>query len=312
MKIKQKNFKKILPKLKMKDSIFNEKVINEKNESQSISLIDEKILTIYLNKQEILSAMTICDYPEYLAVGFLFNQNMISSLSEIKEVEFNEDLSVVVVRTSKATLFETNNKKRIKTSGCAMGTIFGEMFEKISPLSSEKLNTFSLKKIKGIVKEINQTPSLYLEAGAIHGSVLCDRKSMLAYMEDVGRHNAVDKVSGFIVMEAVDPTDKFLYTTGRLTTEMVLKTVSMGIPLLVSRSGFTKSAVELARKFKLPIGLHFNIVRGKSLTGASTLTDNDRNFFSKLSIQNYPFKSTNTHKSVTPKSTYHCEIEFSC
>ena len=251
MKIKQKKFKKILPKLKMKDSIFNEQVINEKNESQSISLIDEKILTIYLNTQEILSAMTICDYPVYLAVGFLFNQNMISSLSEINKVEFNEDLSVVVVRTNKATLFETNNKKRIKTSGCAMGTIFGEMFEKISPLSSEKLHTFSLKKITEIVKEINQTPSLYLEAGAIHGSVLCDSKSILVYMEDVGRHNAVDKVSGFIVMEAVDPTDKFLYTTGRLTTEMVLKTVSMGIPLLVSRSGFTKSAVELARKFNL-------------------------------------------------------------
>ena len=251
MKIKQKNFKMILPKLKMQDSIFNEQVINEKNESQSISIIDEKILTIYLNKQEILSAMTICDYPEYLAVGFLFNQKMINSLNEIKEVEFNKDLSVVVVRTSKTTPFETNNKKRIKTSGCAMGTIFGEMFEKISPLSSEKLNTFSLKKITGIVKEINQTPSLYLEAGAIHGSVLCDSESILVYMEDVGRHNAVDKVSGFIVMEFVDPKDKFLYTTGRLTTEMVLKTVSMGIPLLVSRSGFTKSAVELARKFNL-------------------------------------------------------------
>ena len=251
MKIKQKNFKMILPKLKMKDLIFSEKVINENKESQNIALIDEKILTIYLNKQEILSAMTICDYPEYLAVGFLFNQNMISSLSEITEVEFNEDLSVVVVRTSKTTPFETNNQKRIKTSGCAMGTIFGEMFEKISPLSSEKLNTFSLKKIKGIVKEINQTPSLYLEAGAIHGSVLCDSEGLLVYMEDVGRHNAVDKVSGFIVMEAVDPTDKFLYTTGRLTTEMVLKTVSMGVPLLISRSGFTKSAVELARKFNL-------------------------------------------------------------
>ena len=251
MKNKQKNFKIILPKLKMKDLIFNQQVINEKNESQSISLIDEKILTIYLNKQEILSAMTVCDYPEYLAVGFLFNQKMISSLSEVKEVEFNEDLSVVVVRTDKTTSFETNNKKRIKTSGCAMGTIFGEMFEKISPLSSNKLHMFSLKKITGIIKEINQTPSLYLEAGAIHGSVLCDSECVLAYMEDVGRHNAVDKVSGFIVMEAVDPTDKFLYTTGRLTTEMVLKTVSMGIPLLVSRSGFTKSAVELARKFNL-------------------------------------------------------------
>ena len=251
MKIKQKKFPKVLPERKMKELIFQEKVVNERNETQDISLIDEKILTIYLNNNEILTAMTICDYPEYLAVGFLFNQNMITSLSDLKEVEFNEDLSVVVVRTNKITPFETQNKKRIKTSGCAMGTIFGEMFEKLVPLSSKKLETFSLGAIKAIIKEINQTKSLYLEAGAIHGSVLCDRESILVYMEDVGRHNAVDKVSGFIVMECIDPTDKFLYTTGRLTTEMVLKTVSMGIPLLVSRSGFTKSAVELAKKFNL-------------------------------------------------------------
>ena len=251
MKIKQKKFPKVLPEIKMKGLIFKEKVVNERNETQDISLIDEKILTIYLNNNEILTAMTICDYPEYLAVGFLFNQNMITSLSDLQEVEFNEDLSVVVVRTNKITPFETQNKKRIKTSGCAMGTIFGEMFEKLVPLSSKKLETFSLGAIKAIIKEINQTKSLYLEAGAIHGSVLCDKESILVYMEDVGRHNAVDKVSGFIVMECIDPADKFLYTTGRLTTEMVLKTVSMGIPLLVSRSGFTKSAVELAKKFNL-------------------------------------------------------------
>ena len=251
MKIKQKRFLKVLPERKMKDLIFQEKVVNERNEIQDISLIDEKILTIYLNKNEILTAMTICDYPEYLAVGFLFNQNMITSLSDLQEVEFNEDLSVVVVRTNKITPFETQNKKRIKTSGCAMGTIFGEMFEKLVPLSSKNLKTFSLSAIRAIIKDINQTKSLYLEAGAIHGSVLCDRESILVYMEDVGRHNAVDKVSGFIVMECIDPADKFLYTTGRLTTEMVLKTVSMGIPLLVSRSGFTKSAVELAKKFNL-------------------------------------------------------------
>ena len=251
MNIKQKKFPKVLPERKMKDLIFQEKVVNERNETQDISLIDEKILTIYLNNNEILTAMTICDYPEYLAVGFLFNQNMITSLSDLQEVEFNEDLSVVVVRTNKITPFETQNKKRIKTSGCAMGTIFGEMFEKLVPLSSKKLKTFSLSAIRAIIKDINQTKSLYLEAGAIHGSVLCDRESILVYMEDVGRHNAVDKVSGFIVMECIDPADKFLYTTGRLTTEMVLKTVSMGIPLLISRSGFTKSAVELAKKFNL-------------------------------------------------------------
>ena len=267
MKIKQKKIERILPEEKMKDMIFSEKVFNEKNEIQNISLIDEKILTIYLNKQEILSAMTICDYPEYLAVGFLFNQNMISSLSELKEVEFNEDLSVVVVRTNKITPFEVNNKKRIKTSGCAMGTIFGEMFEKLSPLSSEILITFSLNKIRGIIKEINQAKSLYLEAGAIHGCVLCDGKSILVYMEDVGRHNAVDKVSGYIVVEGIDPADKFLYTTGRLTTEMVLKTVSMGIPLLISRSGFTKSAVELARKFNLTMVGRFKGYRFMCVSG---------------------------------------------
>ena len=241
----------ILPKNRMDGLIFDERVFNEKNEAQSISLIDEKILTIYLNSEEILTAMTICDYPEYLAVGFLFNQNMINSASELKNVEFNEDLSVVVVRTNKTTLFETQKKKRIKTSGCAMGTIFGEMFDKLLPLPTNKLKTFSLNAIRRIVKEINQTKSLYLEAGAIHGSILCDTKDILVYMEDVGRHNAVDKVSGYMVLEGVDPADKFLYTTGRLTTEMVLKTVSMRIPLLISRSGFTKSAVELAKKFNL-------------------------------------------------------------
>ena len=157
----------------------------------------------------------------------------------------------IILKTCTSVNLVTQNKKRIKTSGCAMGTIFGEMFEKLVPLSSKKFETFSLSAIRALIKDINQTKSLYLEAGAIHGSVLCDKESILVYMEDVGRHNAVDKVSGFIVMECIDPADKFLYTTGRLTTEMVLKTVSMGIPLLVSRSGFTKSAVELAKKFNL-------------------------------------------------------------
>ena len=155
MKNKQKKFLKVLPERKMKDLIFQEKVVNERNEIQDISLIDEKILTIYLNNNEILTAMTICDYPEYLAVGFLFNQNMITSLSDLQEVEFNEDLSVVVVRTNKITPFETQNKKRIKTSGCAMGTIFGEMFENLVPLSSKKLETFSLSAIRAIIKDIN-------------------------------------------------------------------------------------------------------------------------------------------------------------
>ena len=241
----------ILPERKMNELIYEEKVFTEKNEIQNVSLIDEKIVTIYLNSEEILTVMTICDYPEYLAVGFLYNQNLISSAEDLKEVEFNEELSVVVVRTKNVTPFEINNKKRIKTSGCAMGTVFGEMFDNLVPIVSDNSSAFELNALQNLIKEINQTRSLYLEAGAIHGSVLCDRESILVYMEDVGRHNAVDKISGFIVMEHIDPEDKFLYTTGRLTTEMVLKTVSMRIPLLISRSGFTKSAVKLARQFNL-------------------------------------------------------------
>ena len=241
----------ILPERKMNELIYEEKVFTEKNEIQNVSLIDEKIVTIYLNSEEILTVMTICDYPEYLAVGFLYNQNLINSAEDLKEVEFNEELSVVVVRTKNVTPFEINNKKRIKTSGCAMGTVFGEMFDNLVPIDSDNSSAFELNALQNLIKEINQTRSLYLEAGAIHGSVLCDRESMLVYMEDVGRHNAVDKISGFIVMEHIDPEDKFLYTTGRLTTEMVLKTVSMRIPLLISRSGFTKSAVKLARQFNL-------------------------------------------------------------
>ena len=241
----------ILPERKMNELIYEEKVFTEKNEIQNVSLIDEKIVTIYLNSEEILTVMTICDYPEYLAVGFLYNQNLINSAEDLKEVEFNEELSVVVVRTKNVTPFEINNKKRIKTSGCAMGTVFGEMFDNLVPIVSDNSSAFELNALQNLIKEINQTRSLYLEAGAIHGSVLCDRESILVYMEDVGRHNAVDKISGFIVMEHIDPEDKFLYTTGRLTTEMVLKTVSMRISLLISRSGFTKSAVKLARQFNL-------------------------------------------------------------
>ena len=235
-----------IPKLVSKVRVFN-----EENKVKYINLIDEKILTIYLNSQEVLTALTVCDYPEYLAVGFLFNQNIISSKAEIKEVEFNEELSAVVVRTYKQTFFEAQNVKKIKTSGCAMGTVFGDMYNKIKPIPKQNLKKYSINDIRALVKEIIGLPSLYLEAGAIHGSVLCERDRILVYMEDVGRHNAIDKISGWIVQEEIDPTDKILYTTGRLTSEMVLKAISMGVPIIVSRSGFTKSAVHLARKFNL-------------------------------------------------------------
>ncbi|WP_439522133.1 formate dehydrogenase accessory sulfurtransferase FdhD [Marivita sp.] len=215
-----------------------------------ISVVEERPLTIFLNAQEIVTAMTIGDYPEYLAVGFLRNQGMLLADDVVTKVEYDEDLEVVVVRTKRQTSYEEKVKKKTRTSGCAVGTVFGDMMEGLDKvvLPRTELRTSWLYKL---AHQINTTPSLYLEAGAIHGTVLCQQDRPLVYMEDVGRHNAVDKIAGWMFQEGVSAGDKMLYTTGRLTSEMVIKTALMGIPVLASRSGFTAWGVEIARQVGL-------------------------------------------------------------
>ena len=216
------------------------------------SVTVERALTIFLNAQEIVTAMTINDYPEYLALGYLLNQNMLAVDDVVTGVDYDEELSVVVVRTERATDYEQKLKKRVQTSGCAQGTVFGDLMEVIETarLPDAELRTSWLY---ALTNKINTTPSLYLEAGAIHGCVLARQDKPLVYMEDVGRHNAVDKIAGFMFKHRVPADDKIFYTTGRLTSEMVIKTVRMGIPILVSRSGFTAWGVELARKANLTL-----------------------------------------------------------
>jgi FdhD protein len=216
------------------------------------SVTVERALTIYLNAQEIVTAMTINDYPEYLAIGFLLNQNMLMPDDVVTGVDYDDDLSVAVVRTERQTDYEEKMRKRTQTSGCAQGTTFGDLME---ALEDVKLPDAELRTswLYALTHEINTTPSLYLEAGAIHGCVLAQRDKSLVYMEDVGRHNAVDKIAGWMFQNKVPAHDKIFYTTGRLTSEMVIKTVRMGIPILVSRSGFTAWGVELARKANLTL-----------------------------------------------------------
>jgi FdhD protein len=216
------------------------------------SVTVERALTIYLNAQEIVTAMTINDYPEYLAIGFLLNQNMLMPDDVVTGVDYDDDLSVAVVRTERQTDYEEKMKKRTQTSGCAQGTTFGDLME---ALEDVKLPDAELRTswLYSLTHEINTTPSLYLEAGAIHGCVLAQKDKSLVYMEDVGRHNAVDKIAGWMFQNKVPAHDKIFYTTGRLTSEMVIKTVRMGIPILVSRSGFTAWGVELARKANLTL-----------------------------------------------------------
>ncbi|AEI94730.1 formate dehydrogenase accessory sulfurtransferase FdhD [Roseobacter litoralis] len=216
------------------------------------NVVEERPLTIFLNAQEVVTAMTIGDYPDYLALGFLRNQGMLSDDDDITGVEYDEDLETVIVRTARKTDYEEKMRKKTRTSGCAVGTVFGDMME---GLQDVRLPATSVRTswLYALSARINRTPSLYLEAGAIHGTVLCHEARPLVYMEDVGRHNAVDKIAGWMLSEKVQAADKLLYTTGRLTSEMVIKTAMMGIPVLASRSGFTAWGVEIAREVGLTL-----------------------------------------------------------
>ena len=213
----------------------------------------ERPLTLYLNSREIVTMMTIGDFPEYLAVGFLRNQNMLGDDDEITGIDYDDEIETVVVRTAVETDYEDKLQKKIRTSGCAQGTVFGDVMESFEDISLSTDVFMNTSTISGLSKRINTQPSLYLEAGAIHGCVLCEGDRPLLYMEDVGRHNAVDKISGYMFMEGMSGRDKILYTTGRLTSEMVIKTVQMEIPILISRSGFTAWGVELARQAGLTL-----------------------------------------------------------
>jgi FdhD protein len=226
---------------------------NETGEQIKLPVVTEIPLTIYLNKQEIVTAMTLGDMPELLAVGYLLNQKMLKSADIISEINYDKELQVVVVRTDRKTNYEKKMEKKIRTSGCAVGTVYGDIMDDFSSINLDKNSKIKTSWIYTISKKINTRPSLYLKAGALHGCVLCKKDSPLIYVEDVGRHNAVDKIAGWMFLNKETANDKIFYTTGRLTSEMVIKTVQMGIPILISRSGFTASGVELAKEAGLTL-----------------------------------------------------------
>ena len=217
------------------------------------AVVTERPLTLFLNAREIVTMMTIGDHPDLLAVGYLLNQHMLRPDDEITAIDYEDDIGVVVVRTKRETDYEEKLKKRVQTSGCAQGTVFGDVMENFDEARLPADAEIRTSWIYALSRKINQAPSLYLKAGAIHGCVLCEKDRPLVYMEDVGRHNAVDKIAGYMFLNGIPAADKIFYTTGRLTSEMVIKTVSMGLPVLISRSGFTAWGVELARKANLTL-----------------------------------------------------------
>ena len=245
-------------------------VVGQDQEGSKIttSVVIERPLTIFLNSQEIVTVMTVGDYPDMLAVGFLLNQNMLRVDDEIISIDFDDDLDVVIVRTKRETDFEQQLKKKTLTSGCAQGTVFGDLMEKFEKISIGSSAILKTTWLYALSQKINSTPSLYLKVGAIHGCVLCTEDQPLIYMEDVGRHNAIDKIAGCMFLNKISAKDKIFYTTGRLTSEMVIKTVQMGIPILISRSGFTAWGVELAKEAGLTL---IGRAKGRRFTALSGL-----------------------------------------
>ena len=240
--------------------------VDESGSPIETQVVVERPLTLFLNGQEIVTMMTVGDYPEYLAVGYLVNQNMLRPDDVVTGIDYDDELETVVVRTKRKTDYEKKLRKKTLTSGCAQGTVFGDLMEKFDDVRLDPDATLKTSWLYALTKKINTAPSLYLAAGAIHGCVLCEKDRPLIYMEDVGRHNAIDKIAGYMRMHDVPPKGKIFYTTGRLTSEMVIKTVQMGIPILVSRSGFTAWGVELACKANLTL---IGRARGKRFVALS-------------------------------------------
>ena len=243
----------ISPNLENDDLTETINCINEAGENIQLPVVKEIPLTIYLNKQEIVTAMTLGDMPDILAVGYLLNQNMLQRDDIISDIDYDPDLQVVIIRTERTTNYEKKMEKKIRTSGCAVGTVYGDIMDDFSSVNLNRDAKIKTSWIYAISKKVNTRPSLYLKAGALHGCVLCKNDSPIIYVEDVGRHNAVDKIAGWMFLNKENASDKIFYTTGRLTSEMVIKTVQMGIPILISRSGFTESGVQLAKESGLTL-----------------------------------------------------------
>jgi FdhD protein len=270
--------------------------VDQEGNPVEIPVVHERPLTLFLNSQEVVTMMTIGDHPEMLAVGYLLNQNMLKADDEIAGVDYDDDLEVVVVRTARQTNYEEKLKKKIRTSGCAQGTVFGDVMESFEKVELPADALIKTSWLYALTKAINTAPSLYLKAGAIHGCVLCREDRPLVYMEDVGRHNAVDKIAGYMFLNKVPAHDKIFYTTGRLTSEMILKCVQMEIPILVSRSGFTAWGVDLARQAGLTLigrarGKRFVVLSGEERivfdTDLTSVADEDSRHQRKSSRKDY-------------------------
>jgi FdhD protein len=229
----------------------------------------EHPLTLYVDKRELVTLMTLGAAPEALAIGFLRNQRLVNSIEEIVSVQVDWEVNAVVVTTRDGLAdLEKKTGKRTATTGCGQGTEFGDLLADIESIKLDDRVRVDEDTLFGLLTAVRQHESIYKQAGAVHGCALARGAEILTFVEDVGRHNAVDAIAGWMWLEGIDGADKIFYTTGRLTSEMVIKAAQMGIPVLVSRSGLTKMGHEVASRVGLTmigraVGNHYLLFTGE-------------------------------------------------
>ena len=252
---------------------FEVEALNERGEALPTPIAGEHPLTLYVDKREIVTLMTLGQAPEALAIGYLRNQRLVGSVEEIAAVQVDWETDAVAVTTRKRIRGLTAKmKKRTVTTGCGQGTVFGDLMEEIDSIELRDDVRLSEETLYSLLDAVRRHETIYKSAGAVHGCALASNDAsgaeILTFVEDVGRHNAVDAIAGQMWLDRIDGSDKIFYTTGRLTSEMVIKTAQMGIPFLVSRSGLTQMGWEIARKLGMTMigraqGKHYLLFTGE-------------------------------------------------
>ena len=256
-----------------KPATFEVEAFNERGEMVPTAIAGESPLTLYLDKREIVTLMTLGQAPEALALGYLRNQRLVGSLDEIAAVQVDWETESAAITTRKGVKgLAAKMKRRTVTSGCGQGTMFGNLMDEIDRVQLRDDVTLSDAQLIVLVDKVRKYETIYKQAGAVHGCALAapaaDGAEILMFVEDVGRHNAVDAIAGFMWLQGIDGSDKIFYTTGRLTSEMVIKCAQMGIPFLVSRSGLTKMGHDIAERIGITMigrasGRHYLLFTGK-------------------------------------------------
>ena len=242
-------------------------VKDEYKNTRELNIAEERPLTIYIDSYEIVTLMTLGTRPELLVLGYVKNQGLITNLNEIKSVQVDWDVNAAAITsTNKRNDWIDKLGSRIITSGCGQGTIFNGIMEQLDKfkIKSKKIKQST---IYLLLKNLNSYNDVYRNAGAVHGCALCQNSKPLIFIEDVGRHNAVDAIAGKMWMEGISGEDKIFYTTGRLTSEMVIKVAQMRIPILLSRSGITQMGLSLAKELNITLlsrvkNKHFLVYNG--------------------------------------------------